>query len=431
MTEYREKSRIRRIITWKRLLLLACFSAALYMIIRTPIDQQELEDRRLAAAPNEWDATTVNLFKKQLGVQDRMENRLPGALRNKTDPTNCRDFSDEDQDYLIITGFPGPENTFQSHLWLFFNLLALEKIDRPPSLTIRLLLPRSSHQILKHLFQDIQFDDLSSVLNCNTNLNVQELLKFSRIIGNQDKVQFDLTRSEKVQLVILNENTRRLKDLSELDFSFIPYRPSFRTEVLKNVQEIVMKAADVSLMDSSSKEEDADAVVEDIPTIRHTFVGVYLGEDDKVRGSGALILCHKLLIDFVFQLLHLWHQFKMALEYHRTLEPTVIFIVLCHEAQRTECQEKFKGDDTFLADSQITIETRFAMLSSCHSNIISNDLGFLAALMNNGEASLLNFVLLKSKGSGKLTWPLWFAEKRPDWTVFRGEERMISGSEGY
>lgn len=294
MTEYREKSRIRRIITWKRLLLLFCLSVALYMIIRTPMDQQQLEDRLLATSPKEWDAATVNLFKKQLGIQDRVENRLPGALRNKT-ATNCRDFTVEDQDYLIITGFPGTENNFESHLWLFFNLLALEKIDRPPSLTIRLLLPQSSHRILDRLFQDIQFDDLSAVLDCNTNVDIQELVQFSRILGNQDKVEFDQTRSGKVQLVILNENTRRLKDLSELDFSFIPYRPGFRTEVLKKVQEMVMKAADVSLLDSSSKEEDeeeGDATVDEVPTIRHSFVGVYLADNDKVSGSGIKIRCN-------------------------------------------------------------------------------------------------------------------------------------------
>lgn len=287
---HRDRSNLRRVLTWKRLLLLCSCTVILFMIIKTPLKNgSSLNDARFEKMSRQWDGATVQHFRRVLDLP-MIEERVPGVARNKTKP--CKDFWDDDQDYLIITGIPGATATSArsliSHLWLFFNLLALEKMERKSTLTLRLLLPSTSRQLMQTLFKDVQFDDLAEVLNCNANVDAEELLRNARIVGSQNEISFNAARPGNKQLVILNENTRRLKDLSELELSFAPYRPNFREIVLQKVKNLVLRVSGAELKEDEVEAADDDDLVTRqseegrAGTISHTFVGIYVKPEEEV-----------------------------------------------------------------------------------------------------------------------------------------------------
>lgn len=76
--------------------------------------------------------------------------------------------------------------------------------------------------------------------------------------------------------------------------------------------------------------------------------------------------------------------------FHRKNERTV-FIIVCDLESLTFCQESFDGKDA-VGDARILRKSvdvyDFALLSSCNSTIVSNDMGVLHALMNGGEATV-------------------------------------------
>lgn len=88
----------------------------------------------------------------------------------------------------------------------------------------------------------------------------------------------------------------------------------------------------------------------------------------------------------------------------------VFFIVLCDEFYKYDCMSNFDADDTVVTGFDTRVEERFAVLSVCHGNIVSNGIGFFGALMSNGDVSLVNF----ERSGG---WPLVFAEKKEDWMI--------------
>lgn len=121
----------------------------------------------------------------------------------------------------------------------------------------------------------------------------------------------------------------------------------------------------------------------------------------------------------MFQLPNLLERFKAAFEYHRTVNENSFFIVVCHPKHKKECAESFKAQDTIVTGFNYTAKERFALLSSCHGNVISNSLSFFAALLNNGQTSLVDSEWQKSH-EGQ-SWLLWFAEKRDNWMIIEDE----------
>lgn len=86
------------------------------------------------------------------------------------------------------------------------------------------------------------------------------------------------------------------------------------------------------------------------------------------------------------------------------------------------CKRNFQDEDTFITGYDDTAEQRFALLSSCHGNVISNSMSFFAALLNNGDASLVNTEWQKSH-EGQ-SWLLWFADKRDDWMIIEDDANV-------
>lgn len=228
-----------------------------------------------------WDASQVNLFKRQLELYSIEETAR-----------NCVDFLDENVNYLIVTGYPGVDEYLASHLWLFFNFLALQKVGKEKqkwSTSIKFFLPSSSRRILNGVFQDIEFGDLSEVLHCPDKLNVDNLLRNSRIIGDFDEIVFDPKIEGNVQMIILNKDSKRLKELAALDLTFPPYRPKFQPELMAKVQTIALQAAGLGINKSTDDQGDGEVGGEEINTVKKTFIGAY----SKPEGNVSYVSTYK------------------------------------------------------------------------------------------------------------------------------------------
>lgn len=199
------------------------------------------------AAKTKWDRETVEYFKRQLGLDNN---------NNKTPPTDdpCLEYNwDKKMEYLIVTGFPGPNVDLESQLWLYFNLLALEQTDRPSSPMIRFMLPAKSKEILDNVFSGVQFGDLSMMFHCEPELKMDKLLTYSRVFGHFEDIEKDERepQNKKIQLIILNKGTKRLTELADYEFTFDSYRPKFIEELVRNVQRVVRKAVHLPPTDNS------------------------------------------------------------------------------------------------------------------------------------------------------------------------------------
>lgn len=281
MSSYREKSRLRRIFTWKRVLVLVCFAAAIIMLISvsSPSSNSHKPNWRRKildgiAAKTKWNRETVEYFKRQLGLVNIY----------KIPPTNnpCPHYYwDKKEDYLIVTGFPGPNVAdLESLLWLYFNLLALEKTDRPTtSPIVRFMLPSKSKEMLDKVFSEVQFGDLSMLFHCESQLKMDKLLTYSRVFGHFEDIEKDERepQNKKIQLIILNEGTKRLTELADYEFTFDSYRPKFIEELVHNVQKDVRKAVDLSPNDKSG-----DGRVSKGARVPLNLIGVSVEERDYV-----------------------------------------------------------------------------------------------------------------------------------------------------
>lgn len=76
--------------------------------------------------------------------------------------------------------------------------------------------------------------------------------------------------------------------------------------------------------------------------------------------------------------------------FHRKNERT-IFMFICDVESLIFCEESFDGKDA-VGDARIlrkSIDTfDFALMSSCNSTIVSNEMGVLHALMNGGVTTV-------------------------------------------
>ncbi|CRL02477.1 CLUMA_CG015158, isoform A [Clunio marinus] len=98
------------------------------------------------------------------------------------------------------------------------------------------------------------------------------------------------------------------------------------------------------------------------------FVGVYITSDDKLP------------IEY----------YQKAMNFHRKGDRT-IFIFICDIETFIFCEESFDGkhavgDARILRTSVKTFD--FALMTSCNSTIVSNDVGVLHALLNNGVTTV-------------------------------------------
>lgn len=243
------------------------------MIVKTPMRGPEKIQKKIQEP--KWDEDTIKLFKKQLSLDST-------ALEGELDPSYCSNLW-EDADYLIVTGFLGLEaDDLESNLWLYFNLLALEKSDRTFSPNLRLLLPFNSKQILEKVFESVAFGDLSILVQCEKHVKIDELLQQSRIVGHFEEIFFEESSKESVkQLIILNAGAKRLKELADFDFSFVPYRPLFTQEIVRKVRWL-MGRGNVPVGDYSVEEGEPPAIVDTVPL---NFIGVYVGQRDNVSRS--------------------------------------------------------------------------------------------------------------------------------------------------
>lgn len=280
MSHHRDKSPWRRVFSWKRIILFAGFCVLLYMIVKTPRNGPQKTQRQTNKdLLKEWDEETIKLFKKQLHIDT--------ALEQEVDLASCSDLWDEQSDYLIITGFlgySGADDDLQSHLWLYFNLLALEKVENMAAPNVLFLLPLKTKQTLEKVFESVAFGDLSMLVRCEKHVKIDELLKFSRVVGHFDEIGFeDKKSSRKKQLVILNEGTKRLQELADFDFSFVPYRPLFTQEIVQKTRSL-MGRGNVPLVGDYSaeegREESPSAVVDTVVALN--FIGVYVDQRDNV-----------------------------------------------------------------------------------------------------------------------------------------------------
>lgn len=275
MSQYREKSRFFRIVTWKRVLILTCCAVTLTMIIHMSSSGQLRQRMDGIAAKTEWDKETVELFKRQLGFNEIHKN-------NNNDPSpKCPLYLDDKEEYLFVTGFPGPDVTdLETQLWLYFNLMALEKTDRGQSPIVRFLLPSKSKAQLEKVFEGLQFGDLSQLIHCVT---IDDLLTHARVIGHFEVISMDEREdASKVQLIILNEGTKRLTELADYEFSFSPYRPAFDNDLMQKVQKVVRSAVDLSSDDSGGNGDNGDNV-RVVDTVPLNFIGVSVEARDNVR----------------------------------------------------------------------------------------------------------------------------------------------------
>lgn len=280
MTKYRDRSWFFRVLSWKRLLLITCFAVAVVMIVRTPMNGPPKNEPSVIIdrlAVRDWDGDTVNLFKKQLGI-----------LNKSGKPTfSCKDLWEENNNYLIVTGFPSEdEDDLESHLWLYLNLLSLEKFDSVQSPTLRLLLPSRTKAVLRKIFQNIQFGDLSNLLHCAEDVQLDRMLAKSRIVGHFEEISFNEQRTtENIQLVILNRDTKRVNELSRFDFSFLPYRPLFTQELMQKVRPLI-----AGLVNTGERAGDDNTNPADVGTVSHNLIGVYIDERDNVSKDNSSIV---------------------------------------------------------------------------------------------------------------------------------------------
>jgi hypothetical protein len=78
------------------------------------------------------------------------------------------------------------------------------------------------------------------------------------------------------------------------------------------------------------------------------------------------------------------------MSFHRKSERAV-FVVVCDAETYLFCQESFDGktapgDVRLLRKSEAAFD--FALLASCNSTIVSNDMGVLHALINGGDTTV-------------------------------------------
>lgn len=240
------------------------------MILRTSItvtrdEKEQLRTRSEIAASMEWDKETVALFKKQLHLNEESEVKI--------DHSTCSDIWWQDTDYLIVTGFPPLDSSdLESHLWLFYNLVALEKFEGIQWPTVRLLLPSKTRKYLESVFETVQFGDLQLLTQCGDQVNVDRLLKHTRIVGHYDEISFDIGGKGQ-QLFIMNYDTKRVKELAEFDFSFVPYRPLFTHELMERIRPLIGRAHDLPAAQDS---------VEEPAAVPHNFIGVHVDRKDNV-----------------------------------------------------------------------------------------------------------------------------------------------------
>lgn len=220
-----------------------------------------------------WDEDTIKLFKKQLSLDTT-------ALEQELDPSYCSNLWEENADFLIVTGFLGlNEDDLESYLWMYFNFLALEKSDRTFSPNLRLLLPSKAKQALENVFENVAFGDLSILVQCEKHVKIDELLQQSRVVGHFEEIFFEESSKESVkQLIILNAGAKRLKELADFDFSFVPYRPLFTQNIVRKVRWL-MGRGNVPVGDYSVEEGEPPAIADTVPL---NFIGVYVGQRDNV-----------------------------------------------------------------------------------------------------------------------------------------------------
>lgn len=259
------------------MLLLLCLVVFVVLIVNMPtessLSQADLKRLNSVSNPTVWDEATVEYYKAVL--------ELDKVSSGDDDDANvaCDDFWDEDLNYLIVTGVPPSQNNLAGHLWLYMNLLALSRADRKPHLSHRFLLPKSSYRVLAGLFEGMQFGDLSEVLQCNRNVNVHQLIKHSRFASSLEPIEFNDKSQEVVQLVILTEESKRLKELSRTDFMESWSRPKIQAKYLARVRQTLIAA-----LDRGDKIEDVpkDPSMKEIDVLPFHFVGVYLGAGNRV-----------------------------------------------------------------------------------------------------------------------------------------------------
>lgn len=242
------------------MLLIICAIITLLILIKTPFDKQLNRVK--------WDKSTTELFKRQLGLSDV----------NKMTQVTCPETLIESQNYIIVTGFLSTiNNTLENHLWLYFNLLSLETVYRSSLPNLRFLLPTESHKVLSRVFENVLIKELGVFVQCHPKLNIDQMVANSIVVGSYLRIFLEDQKSAKSdEMIILNENTKRLVELAELDFSFKPNLPVIR----KGWMERARRFLEEKVLGRNRRGEGiADSYV----------VGVYVGKNDDVSTESIKI----------------------------------------------------------------------------------------------------------------------------------------------
>lgn len=150
---------------------------------------------------------------------------------------------------------------------------------------------------------------------------------------------------------------------------------SFSREVLEEVSQEILVTKTLQEVEAS-REMDVN------------FVGVYITADDKVSCFSPFLMLPVPHVVASFQLPT--EYYERSMNFHRKNDRT-IFMIICDVESLIFCQENFDGvkavgDARILRKSVDTFD--FALMTSCNSTIVSNDMGVLHALLNGGDTTV-------------------------------------------
>ncbi|XP_055710889.1 uncharacterized protein LOC129806359 [Phlebotomus papatasi] len=276
-----------------------------------------------------WDDSTVAQWKISLEI-------------SKNSPKGSCNFKN------IVVALHG--DSLEDYLWEYVSLLVLrERWKHEHNITIGVFLsPKSKRALGKVLFR-VHLDSVKT--------HPSDCLDFkhAEILGNQDTPKFAKDPS-RPQLFLLEPGAKRYPELVHTDLIWLKGGLILRKSLLSEAKNRMRR-----LKESFKRENDTNNIY---------LVALHLGIN-RIPLKVPLTF-YKTAINTVLK----WHE-------------EAGFVIFCPKSKMSFCKDTFDEEESHLKIVQTKDEADdLAALTLFDGNIIRSDLGFLAALLNDGETLL-------------------------------------------
>ncbi|XP_059618120.1 uncharacterized protein LOC132262737 [Phlebotomus argentipes] len=274
-----------------------------------------------------WDDSTVSQWQQSLEIQRKIEWKT------------C-DFNN------VVVGLPG--DSIDDHLWEYASLLVLkERWKSDKNVSMGVFLAPQTRRALVDILDEVHIDSLETYPSGCLDL------KHANILGHVNSVEVEKTTVGKPRLFLLEKGAKRYKELSVTDLSQIRSYFVLNDDLLQEMKQSVFE-----LREFFSRPNDTDDVF---------LVGLHLGNNR---------IPHKVPENF----------YRMAIQSVKLWHEDVGVLVICPGEKMKFCEKTFDTEDPVkIIRSGGDQAKDFALLTLCDGNILHSDLGFLAALLNDGE----------------------------------------------